>query len=333
MTRENADYIIIESIQATEEVEYVLGQHKNNPDMYVTWRCAINGNDYYGGEYCNSLLQAKKSLYQRALTSVNYLLPVSEDTVADNAIVREIHAERIDITLTPEEMDHIWDVVSQENIVNDIKFRLGQREDFPEKAKEYILNENANLIDEIGQKFRSDGGMFGESHWYMIDSYIDEKINYFRMPRFSEVPVYKETWSYACLNGEREEYNRSLQETLQCRDDMQKDISEHFDGFHIPIERTSNYILDYGYERVMIVLANTIQQNEWDARISRDNKEWAKTIAVPDTERNARRMLLSCGTGLVDGITREVRRLYETEQQNTINHDALAEDDECDMEI
>ena len=36
----------------------------------------------------------------------------------------------------------------------------------------------------------------------------------------------------------------------------------------------------FGYERMFYVLANTVRQKDWDGRISRDNKAWAKTIPV-----------------------------------------------------
>ena len=230
-------------------------------------------------------------------------------------------------------MDHIWDIVAQENITNDIKHRIRERDDFEDNVKETVISDNEILIDEIGRKYRSDVGVGGESFWYTLDAYSDEKLPEFKIPRFSKVPLYLESWEYACLNNKREQYNQSLQETIKCRDDMQKDISDHFDGYHIPVERAINYINDYGYERVMVVLANTIQQNEWDARISAYNKDWAKSVLVPDAEKNSRRILLSCGTGLVDGVTREVRRLYEAEQQSIENNAALSDEDECAMEM
>lgn len=36
----------------------------------------------------------------------------------------------------------------------------------------------------------------------------------------------------------------------------------------------------FGAERVLYVLANTIQQKEWDGRFTYPNKEWAKTVSI-----------------------------------------------------
>lgn len=115
--RINGNYKIIESIQATDELEYVIGQNMNNLSQYVTWIYMRERDVYNGGEYCNSLLQARKNLLERALTAVNHAMPVSQPTVPENAISRDVHGERMSFELSGNEMDRIWDIVSQENIV------------------------------------------------------------------------------------------------------------------------------------------------------------------------------------------------------------------------
>ena len=37
----------------------------------------------------------------------------------------------------------------------------------------------------------------------------------------------------------------------------------------------------FGFDRMFYVLANTVQQKDWDGRFSRDNKAWAKTVDIP----------------------------------------------------
>ena len=42
------------------------------------------------------------------------------------------------------------------------------------------------------------------------------------------------------------------------------------------------FIDRFGMERVAFVLANTVQDKDWDGRISADNKAWAKDAPVPN---------------------------------------------------
>ena len=55
-------------------------------------------------------------------------------------------------------------------------------------------------------------------------------------------------------------------------------VREHFDGMYLSHDAAKGVIETYGMERVALVLANTVQLQDWDGRYSRRNKEWAKTI-------------------------------------------------------
>lgn len=59
----------------------------------------------------------------------------------------------------------------------------------------------------------------------------------------------------------------------------------------------------------MCILANTIRDHDWDARISRENKEWASGIRIPDYSHMAYNVL-SSHPGLVDIFANTVRRRY-----------------------
>ena len=55
-------------------------------------------------------------------------------------------------------------------------------------------------------------------------------------------------------------------------------MREHFDGMYLSHDVAKGVIETYGMDRVMLVLANTVQLQDWDGRYSPRNKEWAKTI-------------------------------------------------------
>ena len=89
----------------------------------------------------------------------------------------------------------------------------------------------------------------------------------------------------------------------------------------------------FGYDRTLHVLAATVQQKDWDGRISRDNKqqkdwdgrisrdnkEWAKSMRIPENrmeggaDRNIE-LIVGSHSGLMNLFLTEVRRSLAMEQ-------------------
>lgn len=73
-------------------------------------------------------------------------------------------------------------------------------------------------------------------------------------------------------------YRASNNANLQCKEAIEAAVREHFDGMYLSHDAAKGVIETYGMDRVMLVLANTVQLQDWDGRYSPRNKEWAKTI-------------------------------------------------------
>ena len=93
-------------------------------------------------------------------------------------------------------------------------------------------------------------------------------------------PVYKETAEYAINNGEIDLYRRSMRANVECRMAIEDAIADGYDGGRLDTSSVKDIIKQFGAERVEYVLANTVQQKDWDGRFSHENKEWAKGISV-----------------------------------------------------
>ena len=78
--------------------------------------------------------------------------------------------------------------------------------------------------------------------------------------------------------GELEQYRASNNANLQCKEAIEAAVREHFDRMYLSHDAAKGVIETYGMDRVMLVLANTVQLQDWDGRYSPPNKEWAKTI-------------------------------------------------------
>ena len=74
-------------------------------------------------------------------------------------------------------------------------------------------------------------------------------------------------------------------------------------------------IEQFGYTRILYVLANTVQQKEWDERFSPANKAWARTVDIPPNpdgfggERNLD-FVVDSHSGLVDLFLSQARQDY-----------------------
>ena len=124
------------------------------------------------------------------------------------------------------------------------------------------------------------------------------------------IPVYPHSAAYAREHGELEQYRASNNANLQCKESIEAAVREHFDGMYLSHDAAKGVIETYGMERVAMVLANTVQLQDWDGRYSRRNKEWAKTIPNENPETVRCGYVLNSHPAVLDGfidLVREVR--------------------------
>lgn len=133
----------------------------------------------------------------------------------------------------------------------------------------------------------------------------------------SYIPLYSYSLAEAMRNGESDikQYRESHNENILCAGAIKKAISENFDSYTLKTDFAKDIVAEYGYDRVMFVLANTVQHFDYDGRISNTNKEWAKTFFIPEdmTQGSYNRNLdfIIDNPGLVDLVTNEVRTLFD----------------------
>ena len=106
-----------------------------------------------------------------------------------------------------------------------------------------------------------------------------------------EVPIYRETANYAYEAGEMDAYRASLAANEECRRAIEAAISSNYGDNRLDADAAVKSVLEqFSPERVRYVLANTIQQKDFDGRIPQPLKEWAKSVEV--CPENASRFLV-----------------------------------------
>ena len=132
--------------------------------------------------------------------------------------------------------------------------------------------------------------------------------------------IYRNTAAYAKENGEIQKWRDSKAENIACRDAVDRAVAENFDGAHLKAEEIldSVVIAASGKERVELILAATIQEKAHDGRFSRDNKEWAASVPMPEGEKT---YLVSDRTHpiLLDALAQEYRVNYSEKKPSVMD--------------
>lgn len=126
--------------------------------------------------------------------------------------------------------------------------------------------------------------------------------------------IYYQTLKFAREHDEIDICRKSREEDLRCRDTIEKLVdgnyyNNHFDSAKVVKEA----VIEFGLERVKFILANTVQQRDWDGRISEVSKRWAKSVPVSlDEEYNTKILLCKIHSVLLNALIDEIRENYRT---------------------
>ena len=140
---------------------------------------------------------------------------------------------------------------------------------------------------------------------------------------FAELPVYRQNAAYASEHGELEQYRVSHQANIACKEAIEQSIDQNYDGRRLAKGTADKVMQKFGPERVMYVLAYTIQQKGWDGRFHPYNKDWAKTVDIPPNpdsfgfERNCE-FVVDSHAGLTDLFVSQARREVERQPRASV---------------
>ena len=138
---------------------------------------------------------------------------------------------------------------------------------------------------------------------------------------------YGHTLSYAAEHGEVDKYMESHKFDRECKEAVEGTIRQNFDGMHLKHDIVKPLAEKYGAERMAFILANTLQQESWDGRFSRDNKAWASEFYIPENIVHGidmnRELIVSSHPAVLDGFIGMFRReVLELEKEMSAGQDA-----------
>ena len=122
---------------------------------------------------------------------------------------------------------------------------------------------------------------------------------------------YKQEQAEKAMQREQEKLEHGL--LVECKEAIEKEIAEKFDGFVLPRDTAKELVEKYGRERVEYAIANTIMHKNADENFSQSNKEWAKSI-VPYADYKTRDLVVASHSISVDGLTNQYRRIIDPQR-------------------
>lgn len=135
------------------------------------------------------------------------------------------------------------------------------------------------------------------------------------------VPVYPYPLDYAVENGELEQYHLSRKANIACKEAIEQAIGDNYANNSLNTAAAVQQVADaFGFDRMLYVLAVTVQHKSWDGRFSDSNKAWAATVPVMEdrtdgsADRNVYYVVDRAHPGLTDLFLRGARKAQAQEK-------------------
>lgn len=130
-----------------------------------------------------------------------------------------------------------------------------------------------------------------ETKAYYVDSFGFEELPDFVQQRMEMLennhtraypPVYKGTLAQAMEERDVDAYLDSRKLNIDCKKAIEEAIALNFDGMHLKEDVAKQVLEQFGEERMTFVMANTLRELSYDGRFSKQNKDWAEHIEIPE---------------------------------------------------
>lgn len=223
----------------------------------------------------------------------------------------------------PEEiLKHAYEYATWEDILFSLEYN-----DLTD-AQAAALMQSASPLEDIFHEFEKQQTDRMDVIWNCMESRADLILEEQRR-MLRETPLYPHPANYAREHGELEQYRASKKANVACKEAIEAAIREHYHDSCLGSQAAARVIGAFGLDRTLYVLANTVQQKDWDERFSPANRQWAKTIAIPPNpdawgnDRNSQ-FVVDSHSGLTDLFLSAVRREYCQAQEKTHKPSVLA---------
>ena len=184
---------------------------------------------------------------------------------------------------------------------------------FTEDDYKALYEERGAILGNLYDEFLDTDGFSVEDYDETVE-FIKDYCQRFHSEIYYRKPIYFQTAHYANEHEEMQQYRSSHEISGNCKREIDESIRSNFDGMHLNAGFEDSLIEKYGRERVAYIVATTIQEHDYDGRYSRENKEWAKTIPISESEDERRHCCLNVHPAVLDGFADMLRKKIKEEE-------------------
>ncbi len=127
---------------------------------------------------------------------------------------------------------------------------------------------------------------------------------------YEKVPLCRYSWNEAKRTGTEQDWRLSYRENCKCAREIEKAIHDNFDGKHLNEKCVKPIIEQYGFNRVLWVLAATLKEQSDDGRFSQRNKDWANKYYIPK-EKGRQEYATRSHPAVMDGFINLTRKAWD----------------------
>ncbi len=161
-------------------------------------------------------------------------------------------------------LKHAYVYGIREDILDNLKYH----DLSDEQAKALLASENP--LKEISHAFENAVSDYIDIIHNCIECQADEQVE-IQHEKFRNLSVYIFSETFAEEHDELDKYRASHQANIDCRNAIEVAIVNHYHDNHLDSSCVHEVIDRFGMERTAFILANTVQDNDSDARISKEN--------------------------------------------------------------
>lgn len=222
------------------------------------------------------------------------------------AAEQEIYRKKIYALSTKEAMEHSYEYATRENIL--MALESPELEDAQIRA----LLASPTPLNDIFRHYDNHDYTLMKGIRKCFAELADDTLALWR-----DLPVYKYPIAYARKHGEQEQYLASNKANVACKVAIEAAVNDHFSDNCLDTKAAVREVVgQFGYDRMLYVLAVTVKEQESGGQISQDNKQWAQTIPVFEnvdgfkSERNIAFVVNKCNPSLINMLVTEARHAY-----------------------
>ena len=123
------------------------------------------------------------------------------------------------------------------------------------------------------------------------------------------IPLYRRSLAVAKNDDVVDAGRVSFNENVRCKNSLDEKIAKCGGDLYLSTSSLENDVKEFGFDRTMWVIEDTINERSGDGRFKKENVKWAKSLNIPQDQHNYR-FALNSHSCFVDCLASDIQKMY-----------------------